>query len=268
MQAHQDFESIELQAKWSWFKAVDRAYLTGYDWRLERIGDALCSVCASDSSILLNRVLGLGSQAPPTHQQLGNIRRLYQQAGVEKFFLHVLPQQLDVEMEQLLTGAGFRPYRGWMKFERGPDAPCPASTDLVIRKVGPAEAADFAAIAGPAFDMDPASQPAIATLANDPDWHLFMSFAGLEPAGTGALYVRNGVAYTDWGATHPDFRRRGSQGALLNARIRAAIDMACTRIVTMTGEAVPDDPQHSYGNILKQGFREAYLRQNWIPEDS
>jgi hypothetical protein len=36
----------------------------------------------------------------------------------------------------------------------------------------------------------------------------------------------------------------------------------------MTGEAVPGDPQHSYGNIVKAGFAEAYLRENWVPEDA
>jgi len=59
-----------------------------------------------------------------------------------------------------------------------------------------------------------------------------------------------------------------SQTAILNVRIQAALDTACTNIVTMTGEAVPGDPQHSYSNILKRGFEEAYLRENWIPADS
>lgn len=39
----------------------------------------------------------------------------------------------------------------------------------------------------------------------------------------------------------------------------------CSLICTMTGEAVPGDPQHSYGNIRKNGFAEAYLRENWVP---
>jgi hypothetical protein len=36
----------------------------------------------------------------------------------------------------------------------------------------------------------------------------------------------------------------------------------------MTGEAVPGDKQHSYRNIQKAGFKEAYLRENWIPTDT
>ena len=51
-------------------------------------------------------------------------------------------------------------------------------------------------------------------------------------------------------------------------RNRFALEAGCNMIVTMTGEAVPGDPQHSYSNILKQGFEEAYLRENWIPADN
>jgi hypothetical protein len=36
----------------------------------------------------------------------------------------------------------------------------------------------------------------------------------------------------------------------------------------MTGEAVPGDDQHSYHNIERAGFEEAYLRENWIPAGS
>lgn len=80
--------------------------------------------------------------------------------------------------------------------------------------------------------------------------------------------MRDGVAYLDFGATHPDFRRRGGQTGVLNTRIHDALDAGCASIVTMTGEAVPGDEQHSYRNIQKAGFTEAYLRENWIPAGS
>ena len=50
-----------------------------------------------------------------------------------------------------------------------------------------------------------------------------------------------------------------------SARLRFALEAGCTTITTSTGEAVPGDPQHSYGNIVKSGFAEAYLRENWVP---
>ncbi len=261
-------ETIERQALLGWYEAASQFELPEYDWNLEQIGDAMCSVSATEPSILVNRVLGVGSQAAPTLEQLVEIQRLYRQAGVSRFFLHVVPQIMGPDTEKLLNVAGYRRHRGWMKFTRGPGNIGSVTTDLTVRQIGPDEAADFAAIAAPAFDMTPACQPALAALANDPHWHLYMSFDGTRPAGTGAIYIRGNAAYTDWAATHPDFRRRGSQTAILNARIQDALNAGCTTIVTMTGEAIPGDPQHSYSNILKRGFSEAYLRENWIPADS
>lgn len=84
-------------------------------------------------------------------------------------------------------------------------------------------------------------------------------------SGTGGLYIENGIGYLDFGSTHPDFRRRGGQAGLLSARLRDAFDAGCTTVVTMTGEALPGEEQHSYRNIQRAGFREAYLRENWIP---
>lgn len=92
-----------------------------------------------------------------------------------------------------------------------------------------------------------------------------MSFAGDVPAGTGALLLKDGVAHLDWGVTHPEFRRRGGQSAVLARRIGDALALGCDLLVTTTGEAVPGDPQHSYNNILRTGFEEAYLRENWAP---
>lgn len=232
---------------------------------MHAIGDAACFVSAQEPSILVNRVLGLGSESTPTIEQLVRIRQCYADAGVGRFFLHVLPGTTGDNIEQLLTEAGYEKYRGWMKFERADGSIRAANTDLAIREVDERNAADFAAIAGNAFDFCEDFQRAIAALGSAPGWRLFMSFDGDTPAGTGALFVSDGMGYLDFGATDPAFRRRGSQTAVLGARIRAALDMGCRKIITMTGEAVPGDAQHSYRNIEKSGFAASYLRENWIP---
>ncbi|NOR35776.1 MAG: GNAT family N-acetyltransferase [Woeseiaceae bacterium] len=263
-----DLETIEHQAFEAWFRAAMAVDSGNFRWTRFRQGDALCYGSATEPSILINRVLNLGSEYKPTLKQLVGIRTIYTNAGISRFFLHVVPEKLGTDYEALLTEAGYEKYRGWMKFERGTGEVGPVTTDLSICRVGPESAADFASIVGNAFDFGAGFQPAIAALANDPNWYLYMSFNGEQPAGTGGLYMKNGVAYLDFGATHPDFRRRGGQTGVLNTRIQAALDAGCSSIVTMTGEAVPGDEQHSYSNIQRAGFEEAYLRENWIPAGS
>lgn len=93
-----------------------------------------------------------------------------------------------------------------------------------------------------------------------------MGFDGETPAASGGVFYKNGIAHCDFGSTHPDFRGRGFQGALLARRINDAIQMGASKLYTATGEAVPGDPQHSYKNILRYGFEENYLRENWVPQ--
>jgi GNAT superfamily N-acetyltransferase len=233
--------------------------------RLEEVGGALVSVAAAVPSILINRTVGLGLHETASPETVGRIVDRYRAAGIARYFVQLVPDARPPELRDVLSAAGLEKARGWMKFIRGP-APAPDVTSpLAVRKIGPERASDFARIAVAGFDLPEAAEPLIAALISRPGWHLYMSFLGDTPAGTGAMLVQGGVAHLDWGVTHPDFRRRGGQSAVLAERIRDAIAMGCDLLVTTTGEAVPGDPQHSYGNILRAGFEEAYLRENWAP---
>src|SRR5690606_29679144 len=101
--------------------------------------------------------------------------------------------------------------------------------------------------------------PWIARLPGAPRFRVFLTMAGDEAVGTGALYLAGGVAWTDFGATDPAFRGRGAQGANLAHRVRAAIEAGARRIHTCTGVAVPGEAQHSYGNIRRCGFTETHV---------
>ena len=258
-------EDIEYRALRAWF---DAASADSTDWTVRSFGDAACFASRTEPNILINRVLGLGSAAPVTQDRLQSIRRFYADQGVGRFFLHVVPEWFGPNREELLTDSGFERYRGWMKFTRGAGAVQPASTDLRLRRIDASHAGDFARIAAAAFDFSPAFRPVIAALLEAPGWQVFMAFDGDTAAGTGALYTCDRLAYLDFGATHPDFRQRGAQTASLRLRLQEALAAGCESVVTMTGEAVPGDKQHSYRNIERAGFRAAYLRENWVPADS
>ncbi len=209
--------------------------------------------------------------APAREADAEAIVAAYRDAGVARYFVHLHPEARPDGIATWLEARGLARARGWQKFEfvraflraREP-VPEPA-TDLAIRRIGPEHAEAFGAIVCDAFDLGEAAVPWLAALPGRERWHCFMSFEGDTPAGAGALFIDGGRGWTDFGATAPAFRRRGSQSALLAARLRFALDAGCTAIHTCTGEAVPDDPQHSYANILKAGFREDYLRANLAP---
>jgi GNAT superfamily N-acetyltransferase len=260
-------EDIERADLISLHEAADEALKERLGLALHEIGGALVSVAGRlpPSAIVVNRTLGLGLSGPATREDVAAIAAIYREAGVERFFVHLHSKAQPADLPAWFAEQGWQKVRGWMKFTRGTEPPPERETDLAIREIGPELGLAFGRIAASAFDLGEEAAPWIAGLAGRPDWRLFMTFAGDEPAGTGALYFRDGFAWCDFGATAPAFRRRGGQGALLAHRIREAIAMGCSRIVTATGEEVPGDPQHSYSNIMRMGFKETYVRENYAP---
>lgn len=232
---------------------------------LEDLGGILVSVCARGGNVLLNRTIGLGMGSPATPEQVAEIRRIYAAAGVARYFVHANGTAEPRPISTLLEQAGLVRDRAWMKFARGPAPAEEPVTGLEIREIGREHAFEFGRIAADAFGLPENARSAVAGLTGRPGWHVFMSFEGEEPVGTGSLFVGNGVGWVDWGATRAAFRRRGSQSALLARRVNAAIELGCSLIGTSTGEAVAGEEQHSYRNIRKAGFVEIGLRDNFSP---
>lgn len=79
-----------------------------------------------------------------------------------------------------------------------------------------------------------------------------------EPIATGALTIHNGVALLAGASTVPERRKQGAQLALLESRIRYAVDTGCD-LAMMT--ALPGSA--SQRNAERQGFRIAYTRTKW-----
>lgn len=234
---------------------------------LTQSGSILLSIAGRlpESAIVINRCLGLGLGEAATRASVMAIVDAYRDARVSRFFLHRHPDSRPPGLVKWLEDAGLIRARGWQKFSRDLRPPPTVATDLRIEQVGADHGPAFADIVCDAFDLGSAAKPWLARLPARRNWHVFMSFEAGHAAGCGALFIDNGVAWSDFGATAPAFRRRGSQGAVLARRIAHARSLGCKRIHTCTGEAVSGDPQHSYGNILKMGFEPELVRENWSP---
>jgi GNAT superfamily N-acetyltransferase len=257
-------ETIERAALQSLHTHCPAATRTSLDLFCEEVADALVVGAGNDASILLNRTLGLGTSGPQASERLAEIHKIYVDHGVERYFLHTYPDSLQ-DGDTAVATVPLEAARGWMKFKRGTQAAKAGECDLRVSRVGEAGAMDFGRIVAGAFGMTPAAAPALAGMVADDRWHLFVTYEGEKAAGAGGLFVEGEVAWFEWGATDPAFRRRGSQGAIMRARITTALELGCTDMYTETGEAVGDDPQHSYGNIQRYGFEESILRKNWAP---
>jgi GNAT superfamily N-acetyltransferase len=256
-------ERIQREVLVSMFDACPRDAREALGLRLDTIRDVTVSSAEHEPSILLNRAQGLGNHEPVTKETIEAVVGCYRRYGIQRYFFHVHPDVVPSDGPHWLAAAGLVKARGWMQFVRSNTSPPAARTDLTVRRVGAEHAASFAEIVCDAFDLTELSQPYIAAIVDDDRWRCFMSFDGDTPAGTGAVLVLDDAAYLTFGATAPAFRRRGSQGAIMAARLQAAIDDGCTKLFTETGEAVEGEEQVSYRNIERYGFEPGFLCENW-----
>lgn len=258
-------ERLEREAVEALHAAADVPLKQALGLGLIEVGDALVSIATHEPSILLNRAIGLGLDEPTEPETLARIQDVFRRAGVENYFLHLHPDARPDGLRASIEAAGLVKRRGWMKFSRGGDAPPDAESDLRIERISPEHAEAFGRIAADGFGMSEEAIPLLASIVDKPNWHVYVSFDGDTPAGTGVLFVDDGYGWLDWGATSPEFRRRGGQRAILARRIRDGLDLGCKMLFTETGEAVEGDPQHSYHNIEWAGFHPDYVRENYGP---
>jgi len=262
-----DSERVELDSMIDIHAAATPELVDGLGLQPRSVGSSFISIAAKlpASAIVVNRALGIGLDQPESRESIDALIAAYRDAGVERYFVQVHPSARPAELGDWLAAAGLEKARGWQKFARGREAVPKIETGLRIEEIGPEHGEAFGRILCDAFDFGAAAVPWFAKLLGRRDWHIFMSFAGDEPAGVGALYVKDDLGDIDFGATAPKFRGRGSQSAVLARRIECALDLGCREMVTCTGVAVSGDPQHSYRNIKRVGFRETYIRDNYAP---
>ncbi|MCG8312801.1 MAG: hypothetical protein MI976_06245 [Pseudomonadales bacterium] len=217
------------------------------------------------SAIVINRAMLLANKSESLEATAQIIRDHYQSQHVGRYLIQLLSDQYLPEELEKLTALDLKPVRAWQKFKRNNQPLATPNTHLTVRRVGPEYGLDFARIACAGFDLGNIAESWLAKLCNDEQWQIYMSFENQEPVGVGAMFVEGQCAWFDFGATAPEHRCKGSQNAVLAARVNAAIEQGCQHMFTCTGVDVPGDPQHSYNNILKAGFEESYVKENWSP---
>ena len=166
--------------------------------------------------------------------------------------------------ETWLVENGFAMAYAWMKFVRDDHPPRFAAPDSVeVIELHDAEQEPFAMIAATGFGLPAWASTLFAHLPEHSDWRCYVAYVEGEAQACAAMYIRAGVAEFGIAATLEPARGRGCQLALLHRRILDAIEAGCHTLFVETGERTPNRPSASYRNILRAGFKEAYLRPNW-----
>jgi GNAT superfamily N-acetyltransferase len=257
-----DLERIERDAFADAFAAAPADVAARHGIAARPIGaGVVCTVIADVDSLMLNRTSGLGIDEPATEAA---VERIVEAFGETRFAVALAPSARPAETAAWLRAAGFEAGYAWMKFRRGADPPADVATDLRVAQAGPEDGRAFAQPVVEGFGMPAWGSDWLAAIPGRRGWGCYVAWDGHEPAAAGAVFLQPPLAWFGLAATRPEFRRRGGQGAIMVARIRAAIAAGCSTLVTETGERVDGRPSNSYRNILRYGFGEAYVRPNYV----
>jgi len=142
--------------------------------------------------------------------------------------------------------------------------PASAATNLEVVEVDTVDHAEaFGHVVRASYELPETIEPRLARM-RDAGWQCWVALDGDEPAGAGALFAAEGVAYLGLAGTLSEHRGKGAQSALLAARIRRAAELGCDLVITETGERGGDRPSNSYRNIVRAGFTEYAITANWL----
>jgi hypothetical protein len=259
-------EQVELAALAEVWAAAPPELAARYGIETASVGGALCTSVGEQPSTMLNRVVGLGLEAPATDGDLDAIEAFFARHE-QPYYVSLNPKAKPSDLPGRLERRGFTTGYAWMKFIRGAEPPPAIETELRVERIDADRGTEFGEVVGAGYELEPFTATWLAELPKT-NWHCYLACDRDEPAGAAALFVHGGTGYLSFAATRPEQRRKGAQSALLAKRITDAIEAECTTIVTETGERIPMKPSNSYRNILRFGFAEAYLRPNYLSPDA
>jgi GNAT superfamily N-acetyltransferase len=269
-------EQIEFDAIVDFYRAAPDAVREQHALELRQIGVATCLLSRGlEPASIFRRIVNVGVSEPVDERALDELLA-FMNTFHGTYAVPVAPASRPQLLARWLTERGFAPGYAWMKFRRAlsmTSAPAhdddefahqQGTTNLDVRVVDGDDARNFGDVITQGFGMPPAMAPWIARLPGRSGWICLMAFEKKLPVAAGCAFLRDGYAWLGLGATLPSHRRLGAQSALLARRLYEAALKGARVAVTETGERLPDKPSNSYRNIVRAGFVEMYVRQNYL----
>lgn len=229
------------------------------------IGSVAAIACRGMPITELNRGFGLEDAGLP--DLAGVTAWLEENAGLS-FALQIANDESTAGGQRWAANMGFSPSgNGWSKLVRRLDVPGtvePGVKPSGIEITTDVEPKTYGQLVVDAFGFPRILGDWFGALAGRPNWTTVVAVLDGKPAGSGALFIKGDWAWFGIGGTLPEARRKGVQGALIDARTEIARAKGAIHITAETGRPEQPDMKHtSRDNFLRRGYVEAYHRLNF-----
>ena len=212
----------------------------------------------------LTQTFCLGLFAETTPADLEHVEQFFKERGAPVF--HEVSPLADAALTALLNERGYQPIEFtsvmFRPIRAGAGLAQPRDESIRVRVVSADEQelwAETAARGWSEFAELSEFMLGLAEVSAKRSRALsFLAESEGQPVAAGTLSICEGVALLAGASTVPEWRKRGAQLALLDARLRHAAEQGCdiAMICTQPGSA-------SQRNAERHGFRIAYTRAKW-----
>lgn len=213
----------------------------------------------------LTQTFGLGILRSLTNSDMDTIEEFYRERGAPVF--HEVSPLADASVLALLNERAYHPIEFtsvmFRPIKRGVHLKISRNERIQVRLAGKNEQelwaqtatrgwSEFIEFADFMFEMWQVSAKTAGALT------FLAELEEGKPIATGAMSICDGVALLAGASTVPEARRQGAQLALLDSRLRYAVEHGCdiAMMCALPGSA-------SQRNAERQGFRIAYTRIKW-----
>lgn len=260
-----EHERIEATAETDWFESATPAIVAETGLAVEEIGAVRLYLMPKVDILMFNRAVRIGIEEPATEEQIDRIVARYRALEVPRFLISVSPAARPAELPVWLEARGFVRHNAWVKLHRVAErVPEPPPQGLTIERIGPDRALEFGKVVQAGFSMTDVAAEWVALTVARPGWRHYVASDGGAAVGVAAMFLEGAWAWFGFAATLEGARGRGAQSALIARRISDAHAAGVRWISIETAEDSPDRDAPSFRNVVRQGFRIAYLRPNWL----
>lgn len=262
----QQHDAVESAAYREMFSAAPATLAQSLGLQCEKIGGATLLMAKGLPTPVFNRIIGLGNNHAVSENVIDTIIERYANSGIKDWWLHVSPSTDNAALEELLNKRGFvlSARNAWAIFLRNSDSIMPVQTQAQVETIRPGDETELAETVCTAFEMPLELTPWFVSLSRQPQWQAVCARQDGKIVGGGFLFFKDRYAWCGIGGILPEARGLHIHRALLTLRIKLAIAMGCTQLMTETGEPIGNESSPSYHNIEACGFDRVYSRLNYV----
>lgn len=229
------------------------------------IENAFCFAIPETDTLAFNRVLLIGLKNKITDSQLNKIINFYKSIGSKRFMIQVSPFANPRNFEEILLRNGFYLHNYWSKLYMELKSTYEISNkNLMIEQIGEFEINDFNKIILEAFQFENNTHQLFGKSIDNHNWSYYLVKENDIPIAVSSLFINDGTASLAVAATLPNARGKGAQTLMIKRRLNDAFLKGCRYAVVETAKDTADKPSVSYRNVIKNGFKLAYHRPNFV----